>query len=282
MDSFASVTVTEASAMTAMPSASGTMALGATGMPNMPSNASTSASMSGMEGMDMSCRISMLWNWFTIDACFLSSTWHIRSRGAFAGSCIGVICLVLSLEFLRRVGREYDAFILRRARQRQMSIKGPFEGSRSASNVKDGLRLSESHPECSCNCPPSSSAGPDGLVTMTPSVESSTTKLAAPGAITAITSGGLHSVKGGELTSRENLETLPPYRPSLVEQVIRALLHMVQFAVAYIIMLLAMYFNGYIIICIFIGAFLGSLIFSWEPLSLSHENDATQVTKCCG
>ena len=26
----------------------------------------------------------------------------------FAGSCIGVICLVLSLEFLRRVAREYD------------------------------------------------------------------------------------------------------------------------------------------------------------------------------
>ena len=46
----------------------------------------------------------------------------------------------------------------------------------------------------------------------------------------------------------------------------RALLHMLQFAVAYFIMLLAMYFNGYIIICIFIGAFLGALIFSWEGL----------------
>jgi copper transporter 1 len=46
---------------------------------------------------------------------------------------------------------------------------------------------------------------------------------------------------------------------------------MVQFAVAYFIMLLAMYYNGYIIICIFIGAFFGALIFSWEPLSLSKE-----------
>lgn len=61
------------------------------------------------------------------------------------------------------------------------------------------------------------------------------------------------------------------YRPSPVEQMVRALLHMLQFAVAYFIMLLAMYFNGYIIICIFIGAFLGSLIFSWEPVSLNRE-----------
>ncbi len=27
-----------------------------------------------------------------------------------------------------------------------------------------------------------------------------------------------------------------------------------------------MYYNGYIIICIFIGAYIGSFIFHWEPL----------------
>ncbi|KAJ5735047.1 uncharacterized protein N7483_000172 [Penicillium malachiteum] len=59
------------------------------------------------------------------------------------------------------------------------------------------------------------------------------------------------------------------YRPSFVEQIIRALLHTMQFAVAYFIMLLAMYYNGYIIICIFIGAYIGSFIFSWEALSLA-------------
>ena len=30
---------------------------------------------------------------------------------------------------------------------------------------------------------------------------------------------------------------------------------------------LAMYYNGYIIICIFIGSYLGSFIFQWEPLT---------------
>lgn len=29
---------------------------------------------------------------------------------------------------------------------------------------------------------------------------------------------------------------------------------------------LAMYYNGYFIICIFIGAFIGSFIFQWEKL----------------
>jgi copper transporter 1 len=42
---------------------------------------------------------------------------------------------------------------------------------------------------------------------------------------------------------------------------------MAQFAVAYIIMLLAMYFNGYLIICIFIGAFIGAFIFDWRSVA---------------
>jgi copper transporter 1 len=53
--------------------------------------------------------------------------------------------------------------------------------------------------------------------------------------------------------------TAQKFRPSVLQQAIRALLHMFQFAVAYFIMLLAMYYNGYIIICIFIGAYLGEL-----------------------
>lgn len=55
----------------------------------------------------------MLWNWYTVDSCFIASSWHVRSSGAFAGSCIGVILLVIALEFIRRTQREYDAYILR-------------------------------------------------------------------------------------------------------------------------------------------------------------------------
>lgn len=58
------------------------------------------------------------------------------------------------------------------------------------------------------------------------------------------------------------------FTPSLFQQLVRASLHMLQFAVAYFVILLAMYFNGYIIICIVIRAFLGAFIFSWHRLNL--------------
>jgi solute carrier family 31 (copper transporter), member 1 len=72
-----------------------------------------------------------------------------------------------------------------------------------------------------------------------------------------------------------------PFWPTPMEQAVRAIAHTMQFGVAYIIMLLAMYvdfiqrkkltyaryFNGYIIISIIIGALIGSYIFGWAPLN---------------
>lgn len=58
----------------------------------------------------------MLWNWNTIDACFIAQSWQITSRGVFAGSCIGVVLLVVTLELLRRAGKEYDRYLVRQHR----------------------------------------------------------------------------------------------------------------------------------------------------------------------
>ncbi|PMD20347.1 Ctr copper transporter [Hyaloscypha hepaticicola] len=162
------------------------------------------------------CKISMLWNWYTLDACsegFISSSWHITSRGMFAGSCVGVILLVMSLEFLRRASREYDRYIVRQAQLKQQQQQSTDHGP-------------ELHSD-------------NGSV-KTPALAS-----------TAPTSSNVRGI-----------------RPNVFQQIIRALFHMLQFAVAYFIMLLAMYYNGYIIICIIIGSFLGVFVFSWEPISL--------------
>lgn len=156
-------------------------------------------------------------NKLTNDIGFLSSSWHIRSRGMFAGSCIGVICLVIALEFLRRIAREYDAFIVHRAQMRaQYLTPAQNPAASSSSDSADASGTQKSTAAASATYPPAASS---------------------------------KSIR---------------VRPTLIEQTVRALLHMLQFAVAYFVMLLAMYFNGYIIICIFIGAFLGSFIFSWE------------------
>ncbi|CAG8131665.1 unnamed protein product [Penicillium salamii] len=177
------------------------------------------------EGMH-ECKMSMYWNWYTIGSCFLAKSWHVTSRGMFAGSCIGVICLVISLEFLRRAGREYDGYVVRQARLRQSSRGALLDDTYddNAPNTEDNIGI--------------------------------------PGSSKQATSAAT-----GDSVTRASVM----YRPSLVQHTVRSLIHMVQFAVAYIVMLLAMYYNGYIIICIFIGAFLGAFFFTWEPINLSEE-----------
>jgi len=141
----------------------------------------------------------MLWNWYTVDACFLSSKWHITSGGMMAGSCVGVICLVVALEALRRVAREYDACISRGA------LAAASAGAQPLTSV--GAAMAQDSDSDRKN--------------------------------------PLTACDGGTPGRKVNAFT-----PNLIQQLVRALLHMLQFAVAYIIMLLAMYFNGYIIICI--------------------------------
>ncbi|KAI1128769.1 Ctr copper transporter family-domain-containing protein [Nemania abortiva] len=167
--------------------------------------------MDGMGGMGGSqpdshaCKVSMLWNWDTIDTCFIADSWHIHSQGAFAGFCIGVIILVIFLEFLRYAGRQYDQYLINQHQKYQ------------------GVQ-------------------PD--VPMT------------------------------------------PFRPSILQHAIRALLHTLAFATAYLLMLLAMYFNGYIIISIIIGAFIGYFVFHWERLDFQSVGAASSskdngVSGCC-
>ncbi|KAJ5711105.1 hypothetical protein N7488_005261 [Penicillium malachiteum] len=180
----------------------------------------TAASSTSTTSMDMSvgnsCKISMLWNWNTVDSCFIAESWQITSKGMFAGCCMGVICLVIALEFLRRLGKEYDRFLLRSHK----------------------LRLRQS--------------GSEALTAAEP------------------------------LCAQSAIQT---YSPTILQQAVRAFLHMVQFAVAYFIMLLAMYYNGYFIICILIGAYIGSFIFSWESFQYEVGKQTTvanEATICCG
>ncbi|WPH04583.1 putative Ctr copper transporter [Acrodontium crateriforme] len=223
-----------ASSTTAAIMSSMTSMTGMSSMVSMTTSTATSSSTAmSMGDMDMgggtgehACKISMLWNWDTVDSCFISSTWHVRSTGVFAASCIGVILLVMVLEGLRRVSREYDAALVRgRSRRQSVPTTQTLEAGDSGS---EGAK--------------------DNVVTQV-----STQPKWAKGS----------------------------FRPTFLEQTIRALLHVSQFAVAYFIMLLAMYFNGYIIICILIGAFLGAFVFSWHNMSLLGSEER-EITFCCG
>jgi copper transporter 1 len=188
-----------------------------------------------MQGMDMGssdseCKISvsvprltfpkrlaneaqMLFNFNTIDACFLSTGWQIKNNGMFAATCIGTILLVVLVEFCRRIGREYDNFLTR-------------QFHRQAAH-------------------------------------------------------GIFAKKWGE--SR----TAITFRATPLQQLTRAVIHAVTFAGAYITMLLAMYFNVYVIVCIFIGAGLGKFLCDWMVVTVGIDVDDVQgrkleeTTICC-
>ncbi|KAH8657638.1 Ctr copper transporter family-domain-containing protein [Tricladium varicosporioides] len=197
------------------------------GMATSTTTGSVASATTSMAGMSMggSCKISMLWNWYTIDACFIARSWHITSKGMFAGSCIGVILLVMSLEFLRRSAKEYDRYIIRQYQRAQpLQTTPPITPSKAASNGSDN---------------------------------------------------GAPACEGGS----QNVQV--PFRPNIFQQMIRATFHMMQFTVAYFVMLLAMYYNGYIIICIIIGAWLGAFAFSWETINMSS-GPQEEATMCCG
>ncbi|KAM0329427.1 hypothetical protein ACHAQA_004734 [Verticillium albo-atrum] len=200
--------------------------------------ATDAAATSGHDDMaDMmgGCKISMLWNWNTVDSCFIAESWHITSTGMFAGSCIGVILLVLALEALRRAGKEYDRHLIRSHAASSLAAASAVPAQASNDSASGGKNSGD----------PVAHTAPLGA-------------------------GGVAIVA--------------PFRPSILQQAVRALLHMLQFAVAYFIMLLAMYYNGYIIICIFIGAYLGSFIFHWEKIggSTGPTSAGESSTVCCG
>ncbi|KAJ5085918.1 Ctr copper transporter family-domain-containing protein [Penicillium argentinense] len=185
-----------------------------------------------MHDMDMGssssseCKISMLFNWYTIDACFLSEGWHIQNNGMFAATCIGTILLVVLVEFFRRAGKEYDNLLTRQFERQAAARKTALAG--------DWL-------DCA---------------------------------------GGKHA--------RRALR----FRVTPLQQLARAFLHALTFGGAYIIMLLAMYFNVYVIICIFIGAGLGKFLCDWMvvQIDLDLDQDEThegakgveETTVCCG
>ena len=74
-------------------------------------------------------------------------------------------------------------------------------------------------------------------------------------------------------------------RVTPLQQLVRAVLHVAVFGTAYILMLLAMYFNGFVILTIFFGVGVGKFICDW--LVVKEQDGMIQIgecepTVCCG
>lgn len=78
---------------------------------------------------------------------FISKSWQVTSTGAFVGLCVGVVLLVMSLELLRRLQREYDAWCLRRDQEAFIAIPSgltlrPSPASEAGNGPKDAATAS--------------------------------------------------------------------------------------------------------------------------------------------
>ncbi|KAH7336325.1 Ctr copper transporter family-domain-containing protein [Rhexocercosporidium sp. MPI-PUGE-AT-0058] len=178
----------------------------------------TGAGMGMSMGGSSGCKLSMLLNWHTIDACFLSSIFHIRSSFTFFIACLGAFLLVISLEFLRRFQREFDRHL--RKRNEFLQAKAYVLPEEIEEKLLDKGTDAEKPRQ-------------KGLVVM-------------------------------------------------LEQLLRGMIHVVQFSVSYCIMLLFMYSNGYIIISILVGALVGFALFTRDTLYSSRDTKTyDEMEKTC-
>lgn len=264
-----SMTSTAAAAVTSAMSGMSEMAMGTmTSMSGM--TASTSMSMMDMGGsasatstaaaMEMSCKMSMLWNWYTIDTCIISKTWKNSTRGRFAGTCIGVFFMVVATQWLRRLNIEWNnKLIERRAIEKRNYLK-TLGIEDSDLNTKDILTDEEKE------------------------------KIINEGYIATALIPILEALKHKWLLKWTDKKTTNVYR-NFIDHVIEAGLFTIQWTLTHLIMLLYMYFNGYIIISTFLGALFGKILFGYEPLctcKCSTANDdgnfcegVEDTRKCC-
>ncbi|RCK56141.1 Copper transport protein CTR3 [Candida viswanathii] len=170
--------------------------------------------MSMMDDQPSSCKVSMFWNWYTTDSCFISESWQVKTSGGFAGACVGSFFLVVFLQWLHRFNKELDLAMANRPR-----FKVYF---------KDGELV-------------------DGELGDTKTLE-----FEAP------------NTRNPFLIALSHSWLFRAGHSSPLEHLARCLLYVVEWGLAYFVMLLFMYYNGYVIISCLIGAFVGRFLFTYN------------------
>ncbi|KAF3910751.1 hypothetical protein ABW20_dc0100025 [Dactylellina cionopaga] len=230
------------------------------------------------------CKMDMYWNWYTIDACFLSKSWHITSAAMFAGSCIGIVFLVVLVEGLRRCARELDRYIVRDWKKRALAaaegVNVNVVGDRlavSATTTNDAAATTTVPANRCC-----------GRTTEDTANSSSTSTEDVTKFVAATTAAKPTNPSNRKLPF---LARFCPYplkasssnstpRPTIFQHLLKSLIYVVLIGIGYILMLLAMYYNGYVFFCLVIGAWLGNFLFGWDTCVLDESVAATGEGRC--
>ncbi|KAG8979408.1 hypothetical protein FRC05_008393 [Tulasnella sp. 425] len=59
------------------------------------------------------CKMHMLWNWETVDTCVVFRSWHVYNMTQFVITCLIIVLIGVSFEWLRKVQKGYDAKLSR-------------------------------------------------------------------------------------------------------------------------------------------------------------------------
>lgn len=229
--------------------------------------------MGGGSTTKQTCKISMLWNWYTIDTCFIARSWRNDTKGKFAGSCIGCFALVVSAQWLNRVSRQFDIELVNR-HQRKYLAKYLASGAEDFSSEV--------------------SVDDIGTISQEPAWKTTLVALQKTLAHTWYFNFlRIHATDSTDPVERalsccSSVPACDIY-PSFFDHFCRAWIFVLQWGLSYIIMLLFMYYNGYIIISCLIGALIGRFLFNYEPLGSCGASSSNTVAhdkeendrKCC-
>ncbi|KAK6532723.1 Copper Transporter integral membrane protein that functions in high affinity copper transport [Arthrobotrys megalospora] len=204
----------------------------------------------------------MYWNWYTIDACFLSKSWHITSAAMFAGSCIGIVFLVVLVEALRRCARELDRYIVRDWKKRAVQAAEGVDVNVVGVKGVDGVDEPTTTPAAAMAGGGCCGTAASGEVSSTPTSEKAVS-ITKPTTTTAV-----HKSLFTRLCPYSSSTTTP--RPTIFQHILKSFIYAVLLGVGYILMLLAMYYNGYVFFCLVIGAWLGNFLFGMDTCVLDE------------
>jgi solute carrier family 31 (copper transporter), member 1 len=104
----------------------------------------------------------------------------------------------------------------------------------------------------------------------------------------ALATQAVHNAGTNDYLTAKNAHGVSPmatFRPNLMQQTVRTLIRTLRFVLSYWIMLLAVHYNGYVIISIILGTFVRIYVFQWERMGGPHgvvPGGYADPTGCCG
>lgn len=221
------------------------MAMGS-GMAGMASGASSGMAMASATSMPMSmptkpmCSMSMLWNWNTKNVCFIAESWQTTTKALFAGTCLGVFGLLIAMVWWRRLLAQYKHYI---------TVVRQDE-------VTQLVQLGAKIDEAPANIPAESNVFMH--------------------LFSVFNHNWLLTVNQNLAVQKKDTDTLEVY-PSIFEHTLMCVGDTIEWSAHHCVMLLFMYFNGYVFISAMIGAGIGWFLFGYNRVQRMVNVDR----RCC-